>query len=62
MILITDLDVVLYRGRDHLIEYLEGLSFSVGPKSFYQTNTRQGAVLYRVVREFAGSQWERNRL
>jgi 23S rRNA (uracil1939-C5)-methyltransferase len=50
---VTDLDVVLYRGRDHLIEYLDGLSFSVGPKSFYQTNTRQGAVLYRVVREFA---------
>jgi 23S rRNA (uracil1939-C5)-methyltransferase len=53
---INDLDVVFYRGRDHIVEYLEGLSFSVGPKSFYQTNTRQGAALYRVVKEFAGLQ------
>jgi 23S rRNA (uracil1939-C5)-methyltransferase len=50
---ISDLEVVLFKGKDHLVEYLDGLSFSVGPKSFYQTNTRQGKELYRVVKEFA---------
>jgi 23S rRNA (uracil1939-C5)-methyltransferase len=50
---IADLDVIPYSGKDHLTEYIDGLKFIVGPKSFYQTNTRQGAVLYRIVKEFA---------
>lgn len=50
---INDLDVIPYRGKDHLVEYLDGLRFRVGPKSFYQTNTKQGTLLYRIVREFA---------
>jgi 23S rRNA (uracil1939-C5)-methyltransferase len=51
---IADLDVIPYSGKDHLTEFIDGLKFMVGPKSFYQTNTRQGAVLYRIVKEFAG--------
>jgi 23S rRNA (uracil1939-C5)-methyltransferase len=50
---ITDLDVVLYSGKDHLIEEMEDLKFKVGPKSFYQTNTHQAYKLYSIVREFA---------
>ncbi len=38
----------------HLIEELEGLKFRIGPKSFYQTNTRQALELYRIVRKLAG--------
>jgi 23S rRNA (uracil1939-C5)-methyltransferase len=50
---ITDLDVILYGGKDHLIEEMEDLKFKVGPKSFYQTNSRQAYRLYSVVRDFA---------
>ncbi len=32
---------------------MEGLRFRIGPKSFYQTNSRQAYELYKVVREFA---------
>ena len=49
-----DQEPVLYRGQDHITEEMDGLSFRIGPKSFYQTNTRQGIELYRVAKEFAG--------
>jgi 23S rRNA (uracil1939-C5)-methyltransferase len=45
---------VLYKGDDHLLEEMDGLKFRIGPKSFYQTNTRQALELYRVARDFAG--------
>ena len=45
---------ILYKGEDHLIEEVEGLKFRIGPKSFYQTNTRQYIRLYQVARDFAG--------
>ncbi len=47
-------DVRLYSGRDFIEEEMEGLRFRVGPKSFYQTNSRQALNLYRTAREFAG--------
>jgi 23S rRNA (uracil1939-C5)-methyltransferase len=49
-----DQDVLLYRGNDHIIETMQGLKFRIGPKSFYQTNTKQALVLYNVVKDFAG--------
>jgi 23S rRNA (uracil1939-C5)-methyltransferase len=51
---IGDQELVLYSGQDHLIERMEDLRFKVGPKSFYQTNTRQAYRLYEVARNFAG--------
>ena len=48
------LTVQLYHGRDHIVEELDGLKFKVSAKSFFQTNTRQAARLYRTVLEFAG--------
>jgi 23S rRNA (uracil1939-C5)-methyltransferase len=45
---------VLYKGDDHLVEEMDGLKFRIGPKSFYQTNTRQALALYRTARDFAG--------
>ncbi len=50
---ITDLDVVTFKGTDHIFEEMEGLRFKVGPKSFYQTNSEQAYILYSKVREFA---------
>ena len=51
---ITDQEVVCWKGRDHIVEEMEGLQFKIGPKSFYQTNSRQAYNLYRIAREFAG--------
>lgn len=51
---LNDQDPVLYRGQNHLVEYMEGLKFRIGPKSFYQTNTKQALKLYNVALEFAG--------
>ncbi len=48
-----DLLPVLYAGKDHIIEEMEGLKFKVGPKSFYQTNSLQAYELYKVARDFA---------
>ena len=50
---VGDLQPVCYRGKDHIIEQMEGLRFKVGPKSFYQTNSQQALELYRVARDFA---------
>jgi len=50
---ITDLDVITFKGNDYIIEEMEGLKFKIGPKSFYQTNSKQAYVLYKVARDFA---------
>ena len=50
---INDLDVVVFKGNDHIFEEMEGLRFKVGPKSFYQTNSEQAYNLYKVARNFA---------
>jgi 23S rRNA (uracil1939-C5)-methyltransferase len=50
---LNDQEPVLYKGEDHLVEEMGGLKFRIGPKSFYQTNTRQALELYRTVRDFA---------
>lgn len=50
---ISDLEVQLFAGKDHIIEAMEDLKFRVGPKSFYQTNSEQALVLYRVATDFA---------
>ena len=51
---ITDQEVLTFSGKDHLIEKMEDLQFKIGPKSFYQTNSRQAFKLYSIAREFAG--------
>lgn len=48
-----DQEPVCYRGKDHIVEQMEGLQFKVGPKSFYQTNSKQAYELYKVARDFA---------
>lgn len=51
---ITDQQIELYTGRDHIFEEMEGLKFKIGPKSFYQTNSGQAYELYKTARSFAG--------
>lgn len=51
---ISDRECILYKGEDSIYEQMEDLSFRIGPKSFYQTNSLQAYRLYSVVREFAG--------
>lgn len=51
---IGDLPIHVYYGKEYITEQMEDLRFRVGAKSFYQTNTHQALLLYRVVREFAG--------
>ena len=51
---ISDQECILFKGEDAIYEYMEGLKFKIGPKSFYQTNTKQAYKLYSVTREFAG--------
>lgn len=51
---LTDQEILLYYGRDHIFEKMEDLQFKIGPKSFYQTNSDQAYNLYSRVRELAG--------
>jgi len=50
---IHDLEPVVYRGRGFVTEQLEDFRFKIGPRSFFQTNTRQAEKLYQVTRDFA---------
>ncbi len=51
---IYDLEVICYKGKPYIEEHLEDFRFKISPKSFFQTNTRQGEKLYQITREFAG--------
>ncbi|HEX2920239.1 MAG TPA: 23S rRNA (uracil(1939)-C(5))-methyltransferase RlmD [Bacteroidales bacterium] len=48
-----DQEPILYKGEDHLIEVMGDLKFRIGPKSFYQTNTKQAELLYNTTVSFA---------
>ncbi len=50
---IGDLTIERFAGTDHIFLEMENLRFKVGPKSFYQTNTEQAYILYKVARDFA---------
>ncbi|HXB09156.1 MAG TPA: 23S rRNA (uracil(1939)-C(5))-methyltransferase RlmD [Puia sp.] len=50
---IWDLEPRVVHGKGYVIEQLEDFRFKIGPKSFFQTNTRQGERLYAATREYA---------
>lgn len=50
---ITDQEIHLFLGKDHIFEEMEGLRFKIGPKSFYQTNSKQAYELYKIARDYA---------
>ena len=51
---IYDQKIILFHGRDHIFEEMEGLRFKINAKSFYQTNSKQAYELYKITRNFAG--------
>jgi 23S rRNA (uracil1939-C5)-methyltransferase len=50
---IYDLEPIAYYGKGYIIERLEKYQFIIGPKSFFQTNTKQAEKLYNITRDFA---------
>ncbi|HQW43744.1 MAG: 23S rRNA (uracil(1939)-C(5))-methyltransferase RlmD [Chitinophagaceae bacterium] len=48
-----DLEPVVYAGKGYAVEKLEDFQFKIGPKSFFQTNSKQAEKLYKVTRDFA---------
>ena len=51
---ILDLDIHTYHGKGYIEENLGEVKFKIGPKSFFQTNTKQAVRLFDKVVEFAG--------
>jgi 23S rRNA (uracil1939-C5)-methyltransferase len=43
----------IYHGKGFAIERLDEFQFKIGPKSFFQTNTKQAERLYNVAKDFA---------
>jgi 23S rRNA (uracil1939-C5)-methyltransferase len=55
---LNDLEPVTYYGKGYIIEKMiadnaEEFQFRIGPKSFFQTNTKQAEQLYRITKDFA---------
>lgn len=56
---IQDQDIECFAGRDHIFEEMipysggDPLQFKIGPKSFYQTNSNQAEVLYKLAADLA---------
>lgn len=48
-----DLNYVVYKGNDFIVEELNGIKYRINPKSFFQTNTKQTINLYETVLKFA---------
>jgi len=51
---ITDLEIHVFKGNDHIFEQMGDLKFKIGAKSFYQTNSEQAHELYKLASEYAG--------
>ncbi len=49
-----DLEMHHYYGDAWIEEKLRDVTFRIGPKSFFQTNTKQAVRLFEVVEKFAG--------
>lgn len=48
-----DLPVHVFAGKLYIVEKLRELQFRISSKSFFQTNTHQGQVLYDIAKDFA---------
>lgn len=49
-----DLPVQLHKGQPFITETMGDLQFRIGPKSFYQTNSKQAHQMYKLVKQLAG--------
>ncbi len=50
---IYDLDIRVHSGKDFLEEKLGDVHYKIGPKSFFQTNSKQAKRLFDIVKEFS---------
>ena len=50
---IYDQEIICYSGLEYITEKIEDLSFKIGPKSFFQTNSDQAEILYKSTRKLA---------
>lgn len=50
---ISDLEIKLYHGKDHIVEKLDCLKYQIGPKTFFQTNSTQAVELYKATLKMA---------
>jgi 23S rRNA (uracil1939-C5)-methyltransferase len=50
---ITDQEVISFKGNEYILEKMEDLTFKIGAKSFFQTNSTQAYRLYEKARDFA---------
>ncbi|UTW61334.1 23S rRNA (uracil(1939)-C(5))-methyltransferase RlmD [bacterium SCSIO 12741] len=50
---IYDQEIICFDGQEYIEEEMEGLTFKIGPKSFFQTNSKQAYELYKVTRDYA---------
>ncbi|MEK7257454.1 MAG: 23S rRNA (uracil(1939)-C(5))-methyltransferase RlmD, partial [Bacteroidota bacterium] len=57
---VGDLEMILHAGKPFIEEQLGHVRFKIGPKSFFQTNSRQAKNLYDQVVEFAGLTGQEN--
>ena len=48
-----DQSPIVYFGKGFILEKLGDYQFKIGPKSFFQTNTKQAEKLYDITKEFA---------
>lgn len=48
-------DMELVYGNEVITETLLGLTFDIGPKSFFQTNSQGAEVLYSLVKDFVAT-------
>ena len=51
---LADIEINHFRGKEFITEKIGSLEFRIGPKTFFQTNSRQAVNLFRTVSEFAG--------
>jgi 23S rRNA (uracil1939-C5)-methyltransferase len=51
---LSELSPQVYFGKGYVVEMLDHFKFKIGPKSFFQTNSRQALCLYQVIRDFCG--------
>lgn len=50
-----DQEVHVFKGKDHILENLDGLIFKINLKSFFQTNSLQTLTMYRTVKEWSSA-------
>lgn len=51
---IFDLPLVHYFGKEKVIEKIGAISYEIGPKSFFQTNSKQAEKMFEVLKKYAG--------